>query len=91
MDAKEYINPFREGAKLKAGNIDYETVDVTVSSGGTTGTGTVTSGSIILGYYSTSNQDQFVDSIAISGTTLTITLGAAATADNKFTVTLLKV
>ena len=90
MNAKDYDPALQEGAKVHTGNIGIEEVAVTVGSGGTTGTGTVTSGSTILGYYPTSNQDQFVDSIAISGTTLTITLGTAATAANKFKVVLLK-
>ena len=67
-----------------------EQVNVTVSSGNPSGTASVTSGSIVLGYYSTGNQDQFVDNVSISGTTLTITLAANATANNTFTVTLLK-
>ena len=71
--------------------LSYETASVTVLAAATTGTATVTAGSIILGYYPTSNQDQFVDSIAISSTTLTVTLGTAATANNVFTVVLLKV
>ena len=70
--------------------LSYEVVSVTVAAGNSVGTGTVTSGSIILGYYPTSNQDQFVDSISVSGTTLTITLAANAVADNKFNVVLLK-
>ncbi len=77
-------------AAVTAPKLSYEVVEVTVASGATTGTGTVTAGSIILGYYPISNQDQFVDSIAVSETTLTITLAAAATADNKFKVVLLK-
>ena len=76
--------------KVTASKLSYEVVEVTVAADGTTGTGTVTAGSIILGCYPISNQDQFVDSIAVSETTLTITLAAAATADNKFKVVLLK-
>ena len=79
-----------DGAAVTASKLSYEVVEVTVTTGGTTGTGTVTAGSIILGYYPISNQDQFVDSIAVSETTLTITLATAATADNKFKVVLLK-
>ena len=75
---------------VTAPKLSYEVVEVTVATGQTTGTGTVTAGSIILGYYPISNQDQFVDSIAVSETTLTITLAVAATADNKFKVVLLK-
>lgn len=69
---------------------DYEQVSVTVSAGQSTGTATVTSGSIIVGFRFTGNNDQFVDNIAVSGTTLTITLAANATADNTFQVTLIK-
>ena len=65
-------------------------VAVTVNAGASTGTATVTSGAIIIGWRATGNQDQFVDNISISGTTLTITLGANATADNTFQVTLLE-
>lgn len=77
-------------AAVTAPKLSYEVVEVTVAANQTTGTGTVTAGSIILGYYPISNQDQFVDSIAVSETTLTITLAAAAIADNKFKVVLLK-
>ena len=68
----------------------YEVVAVTVNAGNPSGTGTCTSGSIILGWRPTGNIDQFVDSIAVSGTTVTVTLGANATADNTFSVILLK-
>ena len=70
--------------------LDYEQVSVTVLATATTGTATVTSGAIIVGWRATGNQDQFIDNISISGTTLTVTLAAAATADNTFQITLLK-
>ena len=70
--------------------LDYEVVAVTVALGATSGTGTCTSGSIILGYYPTGNQDQLVDNVAVSTTTVTVTLAAAATADNTFNVVMLK-
>jgi len=70
--------------------LKYTTVDVTVAAATTSGTATVPSGAIILGYYPIGNQDQFVDDISISATTLTITLAAAATADNTFRVVLLE-
>ena len=70
--------------------LDTEIVAVTVSAGAATGTGTVTASSIVIGWRATGNQDQFIDNIAISGTTLTITLAANATADNTFSVILLK-
>lgn len=45
----------------------------------------------ILGIVPTWNQDQFVDNIAINGSwVLTVTLAAAATADNTFRVSILK-
>ena len=75
---------------IKQAEWDYEQVTVTVTAGNPSGTATVTSGSIIIGWRATSNQDQFIDSMAVSGTTLTVTLAANATADNVFQVTLLK-
>lgn len=70
--------------------LKYEVVDVTVTAGQSSGTATITSGSIILGFYSTGNQDQLVDNVSISGTTLTITLAANATGNNTFKVVLIK-
>jgi len=75
---------------VKQSELDYEEVTVTVAAGATSGTATVTEGAIVIGYYPAGNQDQFVDNISISATTLTITLAAAATADNIFRVVLLK-
>jgi hypothetical protein len=66
-----------------------ETITVTVSAGATSGTATAKLGRTILGVYPAGNQDQFVTNVAISGKTVTITLGAAATADNVFTVVLI--
>src|SRR3990167_7186636 len=71
--------------------LDYELVTVTVLAAATSGTGTATSGSVILGWRPNGNIDQFVDSISISGTTVTVTLGAAATANCDFVVILIKV
>lgn len=90
IGAKKVTTAKIDDAAVTASKLSYEVVEVTVLASQTTGTGTVTAGSIILGYYPISNQDQFVDSIAVSETTLTITLAAAATADNKFKVVLLK-
>ena len=77
-------------AAVSKAKLSYEVVAITVAAAATSGTGTCTSGSIILGYYPTGNQDQLVDSVAVSATTVTITLAAAATAANTFTVVLLK-
>lgn len=67
-----------------------ESIDITVSAGQTVGTGSCTSGSIIIGVYAKTNQDQFIKSVVASGTTITITLLAVATANNVFTVNLIK-
>ena len=77
-------------ASVGLAEVKYEVVSVTVLAAATSGTATVTSGAIVLGYYPAGNQDQLVDNISISTTTLTITLAAAATADNTFKVVLLK-
>src|SRR3990167_9308606 len=77
-------------AAVGQSELKYEVVAVTVSAGASSGTGSATSGSIIIGWRPTGNIDAFVDNASISGTTVTITLGANATADNTFSVTLLK-
>ena len=61
-----------------------------MSAGQTVGTATATSGSVIIGFRPSGNLDQVVDSIAISGTTITVTLGVAATAQCNFVIILLK-
>lgn len=71
--------------------INLKTVAVTVASAATTGTATVKAGARILGIVPAGNQDQFVDNVALIGTTLTVTLSAAATAINSFKVTVLEV
>ncbi len=77
-------------AAVTASKLSYEVVEVKVLLGETTGTGTVTAGSVILGCYPKSNQDQFIDSVAVADTTVTVTLATSATADNVFNVVLLK-
>lgn len=74
-----------DNAVTKA-KLGYVSHDVTVLTWETVGTATVATWSIILGVYSKTNQDQFIDSVSITTTTLTLTLAAAATADNVFTV-----
>jgi hypothetical protein len=68
---------------------NLQTKTVTVALGQTTGTATVPAGAVILGIYPAGNQDQLVDNVAISGTTLTVTLAAAATAANTLKVAIL--
>lgn len=70
--------------------LKYELVTVTITAGNPSGTGTATSGSIIIGWRPAGNVDQIVDNIAISGTTVTVTLAANATAQNDFVVILIK-
>src|SRR3990167_4607013 len=69
-------------AAVGQSELKYEEVTVNVTAGQTSGTGTATSGSVIVGFRPSGNVDQAIDSIAISGTTVTVTLGAAATAQN---------
>lgn len=80
-----------KGAKLVGAKVDLasniSTKTVTVTAGQTSGTETVTAGPTVLGVYPAGNQDQFVDNVAISGTTLTVTLAAAATTNNTYKVT----
>ena len=83
-------NAMMKDDTIKQAELDTEIATVTVSAGNPSGTATVTSGSIVIGWRPTGNNDQFVDNISISGTTLTITLAANATADNTFSVILLK-
>lgn len=70
--------------------VDITIEDVTVLAGQTSGTATVVTGTIVLGIFPVSNQDQTIDSVLVSGTTLTVTLAAAATADNVFKVATLE-
>ena len=79
-----------QDSSVGSAELKYELVSVTVSAGNPSGTGTATSGSVIIGWRPTGNIDAFVDNIAISGTTVTVTLGANATADNTFVVILIK-
>lgn len=73
------------GAKIQASS-NFTTKTVTVAQGASSGTATVVAGSTIIGIYPAGNQDQFVDNVAISGTTLTVTLAANATAINTYKV-----
>ena len=67
-----------------------ETATVTINAGSPSGTAVVTSGNIILGWYPNTNLDQIIDDISISGTTLTVTLAANATATTTIKVVMLK-
>lgn len=86
---EDYI-PAAKTSGLKFGDGVLEVVAVTVSSGAATGTATVSDSAVPLCAAPTGNQDQFIDNMAVSDTTLTVTLAANATADNTFNVFLLR-
>ncbi len=90
IGAKKVTTAKINDAAVTASKLSYEVVEVTVAATESTGTATVTAGSVILGCYPKSNQDQFIDSVAVADTTVTVTLAASATADNVFNVVLLK-
>lgn len=73
---------------------DVELVAVTVLAAAATGVSVADPalvGGKILGNYATSNQDQFVDSVAIDSVgVITVTLAANATANNVFAVSVLR-
>ena len=77
------------GAVTKA-KIGYKSVAITVAADATSGSSAADSelvGGEIMGYYSTGNQDQLVDNVVLGANgAITITLAAAATADNTFKV-----
>ena len=90
--------------EVKAGEIGAEAVtkpklavkevSVTVAAGGTSGSSDADPelvGGEILGYFPAGNQDQFVADITLNADgSITITLAAAATADNTFKVIAIK-
>ncbi len=73
IGAKKVTTAKINDAAVTASKLSYEVVEVTVTAGETTGTATVTAGSVILGCYPKSNQDQFIDSVAVADTTVTVT------------------
>lgn len=84
----DYINRVADSV---AGASDLiGTVAVTVLATATTGTGTVPAGARVIGIIPTGNQDQLIDNVAVATTVCTVTLAAAATADNTFLVSYLK-
>lgn len=70
------------------------TKSVTVNAGQTSGSSADDAalvGASVVGIVPAGNQDQFVDNVTVNGSgAVTVTLGAAATANNVFTVTLEK-
>ena len=90
LQSNSVTKPKLDNDSVGNAELDIEEITVNVSAGQTSGTGTATSGSIIIGHRPAGNVDQLVDSISISGTTVTVTLGTAATAQCNFVVILLK-
>ena len=80
-----------QDSSIGSAELKYESVSVTITAGQSSGTATVTSGSVIIGWYPNTNLDQIIDDISISSTTLTITLAANATATTTIKVQVLKV
>ena len=85
---------FEERRLLKKSDLDYKVVTVTVAAGATSGSSAADSeliGGEILGFYPAGNQDQFVVNVVLNPDgSVTVTLAAAATADNVFNVVVLK-
>ena len=88
-----------DGDRLKAGGVTkgevgYKSIAVTVTTGQASGSSAADPDLVdgdILGIYSTGNQDQYVDNVVLNGDgSVTVTLAAAATADNAFKVVVLK-
>jgi len=81
------------GAVSKA-KLGYKSVAVSVAATATSGSSAADAdlvGGEILGYYSAGNQDQMVDSVVLNGDgSVTVTLAAAATAENTFKVVVAK-
>ena len=67
---------------------DSETADITITGTSTSGTATVTSGSIPIGYFLTAFTTPTASyvQLAVSGTTLTATLSTAPGAGNSITI-----
>jgi|Deesub1362A_J573_1020465.scaffolds.fasta_scaffold00327_15 hypothetical protein len=72
----------------------YKVVTVTVSASATSGSSAADSdlvGGEILGVYPAGNQDAFIDNVVLNADgSVTITLAAAATADNTYKVVVLE-
>jgi len=83
----------KDAAVTKA-DIGYKVVAVTVAAAATSGSSAADTelvGGEIVGIYPTGNQDQLVDNVVVGADgSVTVTLAAAATADNTFNVVVLK-
>ena len=85
-----FLDPARQAGKFVQADIGYGTVDLVFGATDTTKTGTVTSGSIIIGQYVSAVTATPVAShckLGIAGTTLTGTLTAAPGTSNGLTIT----
>jgi len=81
-------------AKAVKDRLSYKTVTVTVAAAASSGSSAADNdlkGGEIVGIYPASNQDQFVDNVVLNADgSITITLAAAATANNVFKVVVLR-
>lgn len=82
------------GSKTVKGRLSYKSVAVTVAAAATAGSSAADEdleGGEIVGYYPTGNQDQLADSVALGADgAVTVTLAAAATANNTFKVVVVR-
>ena len=74
--------------EMRKAELDYETADITITGTSTSGTATVTSGSVPIGYFLTAFTTPAASyvQLVVSGTTLTVTLSAAPGASNSITI-----
>lgn len=83
-----------QGAVVKKNRLSYKSVAVTVAAAATNGSSAADAdlvGGEILGYYPTGNQDQLADSVVLNADgSITVTLAAAATANNTFKAAVLR-
>jgi len=86
----DILRKFKVFHSEKTGKPNIKTVAVSVAAAATSGSSSADAdlvGGTILGYYPTGNQDQLVDNITLNADgSITITLAAAATAENTFNV-----
>ena len=95
IDATNIIgNAQMKDDSIKKAELDYEVVRVTISNGSADGTGTATSGSVILGFIPISGfagaGGTRIITISISGTTVTVTLDSNSNGDTVVDVFLMK-
>jgi len=90
----EVTTPKIKDSAVTKPKIGYKVVSVTVAAAATTGSSAADSELVngeIIGIISAGNQDQFVDNVSLGADgSVTVTLAAAATANNVFKIVVLK-